>query len=310
MENERIDSILSKVLQLRTKETLNQCGISNDDIFFLCRLIRPILKSQPNLLELKPPLTLVGDIHGQLLDLLRIFENAGYPPNTNYLFLGDYVDRGVQSIEVIIFLFIFKVKYPENFFLLRGNHESREMNKEYGFHTECLHKYDASIYTAIEEIFDWIPFAALIGNKIFCIHGGLSPHLKSVKQINEIDRPVTIPNEGLIFDLVWSDPNPESENWSKSKRKVGIAFGKKIVNDFMKQNNLDLIVRAHEVENNGYSFPFGNETNFITLFSAPNYCGTFGNKGAIMHVNENLVCSFTVFNPIDWTKKEFIKAGT
>ena len=305
--NGDIDSLLSKVLQLRTKETLNQCGISKEEIFLICRLIRPILKSQPNLLELKPPLTLVGDIHGQLLDLLRIFENTGYPPNINYLFLGDYVDRGVQSIEVIIILFIFKVRYPQNFFILRGNHESREMNKEYGFYTECMQKYDVHVYNAIEEIFDWLPLAALIGNKIFCIHGGLSPLLKNVTQIKEIDRPIVIGNEGLIYDLVWSDPNPESDKWSHSKRNVGISFGKEIVKEFLEHNNLDLIVRAHELENNGYSFPFGQEINFITLFSAPNYCGTYGNKGAILHVNEDLVCSFTVFNPIDWTKKEFIK---
>ena len=269
--------------------------------------IKKYLKSQPNLLELKPPLTLVGDIHGQILDLFRIFENSGYPSKTNYLFLGDYVDRGYQSLEVIMTLFVFKIKYPENFFILRGNHECRSMNKEYGFYTECIQKYDMSVFNAIEEIFDWFPLAALLRDKIFILHGGLSPLLKNLKQINEIERPTDIPNHGLIADLVWSDPNPDSDKWSKSKRIIGVGFGKTIVNNFLEDNNLELIVRAHEVVENGYAFPFGKEVNFITLFSAPNYCGTYGNKGAILDIDEDLVCKFTVFNPIDWIKKEFIK---
>ena len=305
--SEEIDAVLSKLLNLRNKGSLIRCGIKEDDIYLICRLVRPILKKQPVLLELRPPITLVGDIHGQFQDLLRIFENAGYPPKTNYLFLGDYVDRGADGLEVIVLLLAFKVKYSDSFFLIRGNHESRPMNKTYGFYTECTQKYNASVFNAIEDIFDLLPFAALINEKIFCCHGGLSPLLNSMSQINEIERPTEIPADGLICDLVWSDPCTTAEKWSNSARQIGFGFGRKVLRDFINKFCLDLVVRAHEVVSEGYEFPFKGEDCLITLFSAPNYCGTFGNRGAILQVNTNLVCNFTVFNPVNWSKREYIQ---
>lgn len=147
----------------------------------LCLKSREIFLQQPILLELEAPLKICGDIHGQYTDLLRLFEYGGFPPEANYLFLGDYVDRGKQSLETICLLLAYKIKYPENFFLLRGNHECASINRIYGFYDECKRRYNIKLWKTFTDCFNCLPIAAIIDEKIFCCHGGLSPDLQVIE---------------------------------------------------------------------------------------------------------------------------------
>jgi serine/threonine-protein phosphatase PP1 catalytic subunit len=253
------------------------------------------------LVELEAPLHVCGDIHGQYYDLLRIFEHCGYPGEYNYLFLGDYVDRGKQSLETICLLLCYKIKYPEKVTLLRGNHESSVTNRIYGFYDECKRRYNVKLWKLFTELFNYLPVAAIIDDKILCMHGGLSPDLKSIQNIQDISRPTDIPDTGLLCDLLWSDPDKEAADYDENDRGVSVIFGEKVVMDFNKKNDLDLIIRAHQVVDEGYEF-FANR-QLITIFSAPNYCGEFDNSAGIMIIDDSLTCSLKVLRPVENLKK-------
>lgn len=268
----------------------------------ICQQSRNIFLQQPVLLEIEAPVKVVGDIHGQFYDLLRIFDYGGFPPEQNYLFLGDYVDRGRQSLEVITLLLALKIKYPENFFLLRGNHECSSINRIYGFFDECKRRYSIKIWKTFVDCFNCLPVAAIISTKIFCMHGGLSPELKSMEQIRRLMRPTDVPDSGLLCDLLWSDPDAEIPEWGENDRGVSYTFGTVVVSKFLQKQNLDLIARAHQVVEDGYEF-FAKR-KLVTIFSAPNYCGEFANSAAIMTVDENLTCSFQVLKPKYDNKKK------
>lgn len=188
-----------------------------------------------------------GDIHGQFPDLLRLFEYGGFPPEANYVFLGDYVDRGKQSIETICLLLAYKIKYPDNFFLLRGNHECASINRIYGFYDECKRRFSVRLWKIYTECFNCLPVAAVIDDKILCMHGGLSPELSSLDQIRAIERPVDVPDQGLICDLLWADPDRDIKGWGENDRGVSYTFGADKVTEFLKKHDLDLICRAHQV---------------------------------------------------------------
>ena len=248
-------------------------------------------------LEIQAPITVCGDTHGQYTDLLRLFEVGLHPPATNYLFLGDYVDRGKQSIETIALLLAYKIKNPVNFFLLRGNHECGSINRIYGFYDECKRRYSVRLWRNFTELFNYLPVAALIDEKILCMHGGLSPDLRNLNSISEITRPTDIPDSGLLCDLLWSDPDKETLEFDENDRGVSWVFGEKIVNEFNRKNDLDLIIRAHQVVDDGYEF-FANR-QLITIFSAPNYCGEFDNSAGIMIIDDALTCSLKVLRPVE-----------
>ncbi|KAG7239706.1 hypothetical protein INR49_028642 [Caranx melampygus] len=240
----------------------------------LCIKSREIFLSQPILLELEAPLKICGDIHGQYTDLLRLFEYGGFPPEANYLFLGDYVDRGKQSLETICLLLAYKIKYPENFFLLRGNHECASINRIYGFYDECklknmlvflyiIHlevlsfafnkretckrRFNIKLWKTFTDCFNCLPIAAIIDEKIFCCHGGLSPDLQSMEQIRRIMRPTDVPDTGLLCDLLWSDPDKDVQGWGENDRGVSFTFGADVVSKFLNRHDLDLICRAHQI---------------------------------------------------------------
>ena len=248
--------------------------------------------SQPIFLELESPITVCGDIHGQYADLLKLFQIGGFPPNTNYIFMGDYVDRGKQSIECICLLLAYKIKHEENFFILRGNHESAAINRIYGFFDECKRRYNVKLWKNFVDLFNCLPIAASIDDKIFLVHGGLSPELKQVEKLNKIMRPTDVPEEGLICDLLWSDPEENGQGWGENDRGISFTFDENTLKKFLEKNDLDLLCRGHQVVEEGYEF-FGNR-QLVTVFSAPKYCGEFDNNGAIMDVDENLMCSFKV----------------
>ena len=198
--------------------------------------------------------SLSGDVHGQYYDLLRIFEYGGFPPEANYLFLGDYIDRGKQSIETVCLLLCYKIKYPENFFLLRGNHECAQINRIYGFYDECKRRYSIRLWRVFSDVFNCLPVSALIDEKIFCMHGGLSPELKNLDQIKNIMRPTDVPDTGLLCDLLWSDPERGVEAYGDNDRGVSFTFGENVVRKFNEKHDIDLICRAHQVVEDGYEF--------------------------------------------------------
>jgi len=229
-----IDKIIERLLEVRNKKPgkVNQVHFQESEITNLCNKSREIFISQPVLLELEAPIKIVGDIHGQYYDLLRLFEYGGFPPDANYLFLGDYVDRGKQSLETICLLLAYKIKYPENFFLLRGNHECASINRIYGFYDECKRRFSIKLWKTFTDCFNCLPIAAVIDEKVFCVHGGLSPELHSMDQIRRIPRPTDVPDSGIICDLLWSDPEKELEGWGENDRGVSFTFGGDVVSKF------------------------------------------------------------------------------
>ncbi|KAJ9061355.1 serine/threonine protein phosphatase Pzh1 [Entomophthora muscae] len=293
-----IDDIILRLLEVgQSGKVPKTISIKSEEIMSICQLSRDILLNQPSLIELSAPVKIVGDVHGQFTDLLRLFEMCGSPPSSNFLFLGDYVDRGRQSLETILLLLCYKIKYPENFFLLRGNHECANVTRVYGFYDECKRRSSVKIWKAFVGVFNCLPLAGIVANKIFCIHGGLSPSLNTMDDIRKIARPSDVPDYGLLNDLLWSDPSDTTLEWEDNERGVSYCFGKAVVDEFLARHEFDLVCRAHMVVEDGYEF--FNGRSLVTVFSAPNYCGEFDNYGAVMAVNEDLLCSFELLKPAD-----------
>jgi len=292
MENNiDLSEIVTRLLAVRGQSSL-KVDLTPYEVTSLIEKSREIFISQPVLLDLEAPLKIVGDIHGQYADLLKLFEAGGFPPDSNYLFLGDYVDRGEYGLETICLLLAYKIKYPENFFMLRGNHESQAINRIYGFYEECKTRYGLKMWHKFNDCFNCLPLGAIIEDKILCIHGGLSPDLKNLEQIRRIVRPTEIPDAGLLCDLLWADPDTDTAGWNPNDRGVSFTFGPDVVENFLKRHEFDLIVRAHQVVEDGYEF-FAKR-QLVTVFSAPNYCGEFDNAAAMMSVDSTLMCSFQI----------------
>ncbi|MCJ1337002.1 hypothetical protein MMC09_002281 [Bachmanniomyces sp. S44760] len=264
-----LDEMITRLLDAgySTKITKAVC-LKNAEITAICTAVREVLLSQPALIELSAPVKIVGDVHGQYTDLIRMFEMCGFPPNANYLFLGDYVDRGKQSLETILLLFCYKIKFPENFFLLRGNHECANVTRVYGFYDECKRRCNIKIWKTFVDAFNCLPIASIVAGKIFCVHGGLSPSLSHMDDIRQIARPTDVPDYGLLNDLLWSDPADMETDWEANERGVSYCFGKKVIMDFLQRNDFDLVCRAHMVVEDGYEF--FQDRILVTVFSAPN----------------------------------------
>ncbi|KAL3579101.1 hypothetical protein D5086_020605 [Populus alba] len=275
MDHAVLDDIIRRLTEVRSARPGKQVQLSEAEIKQLCVASRDIFLQQPVLLELEAPIKICGDIHGQYSDLLRLFEYGGFPPGANYLFLGDYVDRGKQSLETICLLLAYKIKYPENFFLLRGNHECASINRIYGFYDECKRRFNVRLWKSFTDSFNCLPVAALIDDKILCMHGGLSPDLTNLDQIRNLPRPTAVPDTGLLCDLLWSDPGRDVKGWGMNDRGVSYTFGPDKVQEFLTKHDLDLVCRAHQVVEDGYEF-FADR-QLVTIFSAPNYCGEFDN---------------------------------
>jgi len=302
-----VDKVIVSLLEVRNARPGKTVKVPESDLRALCLKAREMFLGQPMLLELEAPLKICGDIHGQYFDLLRLFDYGGFPPESNYLFLGDYVDRGSQSIETIALLLAYKIKYPENFFLLRGNHEVANVNRIYGFYDECKRRYNIKLWKTFTDCFNCMPVAAVIADKIFCCHGGLSPDLQSMEQIRRIMRPTDVPDQGILCDLLWSDPEKEVSGWAENDRGISFVFGAEVVAKFLNKHDFDLICRAHQVVEDGYEF-FAKR-QLVTLFSAPNYCGEFDNAGGMMQVDESLMCSFQILKPAGKVKGQYAYVG-
>ncbi|TYZ62550.1 hypothetical protein PybrP1_009670 [[Pythium] brassicae (nom. inval.)] len=243
-------------------------------------------------------LTVCGDTHGQFYDVCNIFALNGLPSETNpYLFNGDFVDRGSFSFEVVLTLFAMKLVFPDHVHLLRGNHESKNMNKIYGFEGEVKHKYDDTVMQLFTEVFNWLPLAATIEDKVLVVHGGLfSDDNVTLADIAKIERNREPPESGLMSDLMWSDPQPFPGR-GPSKRGIGLSFGPDVTKAFLAHNNLELLVRSHEVKDEGYLVE--HDGKCITVFSAPNYCDQMGNKGAFIRFEKDMKPRFTQFTAVE-----------
>lgn len=262
----------------------------------LCELVLEYLIEESNVHPVYSPVTVCGDIHGQYYDLQELFRTGGYPPDTNYIFMGDFVDRGYYSLETFTQLLLFKAKYPEKITLLRGNHESRQITQVYGFYDECLTKYgNANPWKYCCKVFDYLTIAAIIDDSILCIHGGLSPDIKAIDQIRLIERNQEIPNKGAFCDLVWSDPE-EIDSWAISPRGAGWLFGAKVVNEFCEINGLNLICRAHQLVQEGIKYWF--DEKLVTVWSAPNYCYRCGNVAAILSITDETNREAKIFKAV------------
>jgi serine/threonine-protein phosphatase PP1 catalytic subunit len=300
MSRAALDDVIRRLLDARRWRPAGkqQQLLAEGVIRQLCAGAKAVFLRQPNLLELDAPLNVCGDVHGQFRDLVRILQElGGLPPRSKYLFLGDYVDRGDQSLETICLLLAYKVRYPEHVFLLRGNHECASINRIYGFYDECKRRYTVRLWRTFTDCFNCLPAAALVDDRILCVHGGISPHLRSLHQIRDLPRPCDVPEEGLLCDLLWSDPAAGVRGWAPNDdRGVSCTFGADVLKAFLRTHDLDLLCRAHQVVEDGYEF-FADR-QLVTVFSAPNYCGEFDNAGAVMSIDADLVCSFQIMKPV------------
>jgi serine/threonine-protein phosphatase 2A catalytic subunit len=297
-------TISSTQIDKYIERLLNNQLLSESEIKDICKLTYEIFSAEKNIVDIRTPITICGDIHGQFHDLLELFKISGNLPDTSYLFLGDYVDRGFKSVETISLLFCYKIRYPNRIYLTRGNHESRKVTQVYGFYDECFKKYDNfNIWKYFTDVFDTLPLAATIDNKVFCLHGGLSPEIKSLEEVSKINRAQEVPDTGLICDLLWSDPD-EKEGWSMSPRGAGSLFGPDISKQFCHHNKLELILRAHQLVMDGYSWTHNDK--ICTLFSAPNYCNRCGNKASIMEMDDNYARVIQQYDQSNENQSEYL----
>ncbi|OHT07769.1 protein phosphatase-2B [Tritrichomonas foetus] len=287
----KLDDFIEKLM------CANPAPVSSTEAQWLCLKIRPLLLAEPSLLVISGPINIVGDIHGQIHDLVQIIHTVGLPPYAKWLFLGDYVDRGKNSVEVICLLFALKMKFPSQIYLIRGNHESRDMTEIFGFADECRQKLNISIWSLFCATFDALPIAAVVNFRILCVHGGISPDLASIKQIADISRPCDIPQSGFVTDLMWSDPLAETREYADSIRGSTVTWGLEPAKRFMKANKLTMIVRGHQVAFQGFEFPFFPNKSVVTVFSASNYDPAIKNKAGYMIVDKEGKVSFKSLTP-------------
>ena len=274
--------------------------MTREEVMQICEMGMESFIHEPNTLRLSSPILVVGDIHGQLYDMFEIFRIEPPPPQCQYLFLGDYVDRGDYSLETFMYLLCLRLKFPDKVHLLRGNHETYKTNATYGFYKECMQKYnDPHVYQAVYQLFHFLPIAAMIDNRIFAVHGGLSPSIHLIDQIDAIDRFQEVPDRGAITDLLWSDPETSISGFKDSTRGAGYLFGRDVTERFAHLNRLSLICRAHQLALNGYQNLF--DGLLTTVWSAPNYSRKSFNLASVMTIGvegDRFGISFNVFEAV------------
>lgn len=272
----------------------------------ILRAVTEIFQKEPTLLDVPAPVTVCGDVHGQYYDLMKLFDVGGDPKKTNYLFLGDYVDRGSFSIECLLYLYSLKINFPNSFWMLRGNHECKHLTEYFTFKSECLHKYSMGLYEECLRSFNALPLAAIMNKQFFCVHGGISPDLKTLDDLRKLNRFREPPTRGLMCDLLWADPiesyddDDTRESFVRnSVRGCSYSFTYNASCAFLERTGLLSIIRAHEAQDAGYRMYKKTQTmgfpSLLTMFSAPNYLDTYNNKAAVLKY-ENNVMNIRQFN--------------
>ncbi len=301
-----------------------------DTVIELINRCIKVLEEQPMVLRVEAPVKVFGDIHGQYQDLMRFFDLYSAPiegpggdiEGLDYIFLGDYVDRGTHSLETMCLLMALKIKYPNQIHLLRGNHEDRWINSIFGFHTECEHRMNENsdnpiVFNSFNDLFDRLPLAAIVNDTVLCVHGGIGSSISSISDIEKIKRPLEIIHEvtnidqQLVIDILWSDPTDSDmdtgiqPNSTRDPTGIGniVKFGPDRVNEFLKNNSLSLILRAHECVMDGFErFASGQ---LITIFSATDYCGKHKNAGAILFLTNKFEIKPYLIYPQDCPNKNW-----
>lgn len=254
--------------------------VENSEIFEMCEKVMEILSGEPFLLNLSSEITVVGDLHGQYFDLLNILKLLN---SSKYLFLGDFVDRGANSVETTLILFRMKILYPESVFILRGNHESSRISSMYGFKEECIRSYrSVLVWEKFCSVFDFLPVCAVIDRKIFGVHGGIGPRM-DLGSVNSIMRVKDVPVSGEIANFLWSDPDPSVSGFVESKRGAGYYFGEDEVDEFLAGCGLERIIRSHQLVDKGYKEDFSGKV--VTVWSALNYCYRCMNKATVAKIS-------------------------
>jgi len=286
-----LDGIIEKLNSLYNRTDIGIVNLmSLDEIVAILTFVTKIINQEGSLVEVEVPIKVVGDIHGQYQDMHKLFDLIGRVPEQKMMFLGDYVDRGPQSLETIVLLLALKLRHREKIYLLRGNHETPAVNRIYGFYDECCRKYGVGLWWEFQTVFNRLPMAGLISKKILCMHGGLSPELTHLDQIRQIVRPCEPQDRGMLIDLLWSDPTNKGDGWFYSHRGISYAFGKGVMSAACKILGIDMVIRAHQVVQDGYELMVVRQ--LITIFSAPNYCGQFNNAAAVVCIDADMQVSF------------------
>ncbi|GMR59800.1 hypothetical protein PMAYCL1PPCAC_29995, partial [Pristionchus mayeri] len=314
--NKYLDNFIEKLMTARTdkrpddKSPLVNVTIIPEDLVIVTRAAAASFKEQKTLIKIDKsamPINIVGDLHGEFRELRMMLSKCGDPICQSYLFLGDYVDRGVQGVECFMLLLALKCRFPLKVYMLRGNHEDANTATTYGFYDECKEKFNPigeTMWSHFVNVFNWMPCAALVAEKMFCMHGGLSPHISSLEDIESIKRPTIVPPYGLMCDLVWSDPDNKYPGWALSTRGISYTFDDDLIKKFCKAFDIDLIVRAHQIYQDMYrgGYKFFAEGRLLSIFSAPNYLN-YKNDSCIVKVSSAFVVSFIVFRPINKNSK-------
>jgi serine/threonine-protein phosphatase PP1 catalytic subunit len=330
-ENDVLYRLLELLPEYYTSKSSEEQRIPEGLIVQILVKARAILASEPILVEVESPVYVCGDLHGQYYDLINIFkrcpplgggvfgmdskkprsegEDSSPDEVFNFLFLGDYVDRGARSIEVVVTLLALKIIAPQRLTMLRGNHEDEQIMLLYGFYDECKRRYGVKLFKMFTDLFRILPVAALVNSSIFCMHGGLSAELRFVKDVPDI-RPCNVPHSGVICDLLWADPEadlPDGVDWAPSSRRISAVFSERALERFLVENDIDLVCRAHQVVEEGFQFfPDHKKRFLLTIFSATNYCSEFGNRGGVLCVDKRGVCSIITLEPPDFVQQRDI----
>ena len=258
--------------------------LKKEDIFDLLNEFIIYNRGKSALTHINHDVIIVGDIHGNLDDLLRIFAFNGLPPDQSYLFLGDYVDHGEYSVDCVLLLFSLQILYPQHVILLRGNHELKEVNRNHGFYNEIMELYnDEALYDLFNASFDYLGLCAILRGKYFCVHGGISVHLRSLHIVESILLPISQITP-LIEDMIWSDPVPDDIWYGKNDRGLGKTFGKLATKRFLSDHDFNGIIRAHQCVMGGTTLH--QDGLVMTIFSASDYEKTDNRSGYLVSTDK------------------------
>ncbi|PAA71372.1 hypothetical protein BOX15_Mlig022352g3 [Macrostomum lignano] len=326
-----LNELIIRLMSFPADEYSSHPNLTADECLTVCQLAINFLSSDTAIcLRVQSPVNIVGDIHGQFHDLLRIFDRLGQPPKSKYLFLGDYIDRGKYSLEVIVLLLSLMLVYPNSVYLLRGNHEAANVCCRYGFKDEVMQRFGnetgTSVLMGFLRCFQWLPLAGLINQQIFCCHGGISPTFElepyrsskpvsAITSLNSMRRPFEPPQFGAACDLLWADPMPYPQfclfkagdqpakvHWTPSKRGCSYMFSLEALESALHSFGAGLLVRGHQVAQEGFMSHLNRRC--ITVFSAPGYSGTHTNAGAVLQIDKDKINmrkpgSFFVLRPVE-----------